>query len=114
MLRVLTVWSLFFCFLPCPDSACFYLASSLQYGPFGVRSNIIAPGAIGDTEGADRLAPEVSHYSVWWREDTAEVLRTDVTNLMDVPCTLPGAAFRERPKCSAPASRSSARATPMM
>lgn len=32
---------------------------AVEYGPFGVRSNIIAPGPIGNTEGMSRLSPEV-------------------------------------------------------
>lgn len=31
---------------------------TVEYGPFGVRSNVIAPGAIGGTEGAERLVPK--------------------------------------------------------
>ncbi|KDN49207.1 NAD(P)-binding protein [Tilletiaria anomala UBC 951] len=31
---------------------------AVEYGPFGVRSNVIAPGLIADTEGADRLTPK--------------------------------------------------------
>lgn len=31
---------------------------AVEYGPFGIRSNIIAPGPIGNTEGTARLSPE--------------------------------------------------------
>ncbi|CBQ72344.1 related to SPS19-peroxisomal 2,4-dienoyl-CoA reductase [Sporisorium reilianum SRZ2] len=31
---------------------------AVEMGPLGVRSNVIAPGPIGDTEGMDRLAPK--------------------------------------------------------
>jgi 2,4-dienoyl-CoA reductase [(3E)-enoyl-CoA-producing], peroxisomal len=31
---------------------------AVEYGPWGIRSNVIAPGAIGGTEGADRLVPK--------------------------------------------------------
>ncbi|TKY86393.1 hypothetical protein EX895_004542 [Sporisorium graminicola] len=31
---------------------------AVEMGPVGVRSNVIAPGPIGDTEGMDRLAPK--------------------------------------------------------
>ena len=42
----------------------------MEEGPHGVRSNVIAPGAISDTEGADRLslkgtAPMGDDYSPW-------------------------------------------------
>ena len=30
---------------------------SIEHGPFGVRSNVVAPGAISGTEGIERLAP---------------------------------------------------------
>jgi 2,4-dienoyl-CoA reductase [(3E)-enoyl-CoA-producing], peroxisomal len=33
-------------------------AVAVEYGPFGVRSNVIAPGAIAGTEGAERLLPK--------------------------------------------------------
>ena len=31
---------------------------AVEFGPFGIRSNVIAPGGIVGTEGADRLIPE--------------------------------------------------------
>ena len=31
---------------------------AVEYGPFGVRSNVIAPGGIEGTEGLDRLLPK--------------------------------------------------------
>lgn len=31
---------------------------AVEMGPFGVRSNVIAPGMISGTEGADRLTPK--------------------------------------------------------
>jgi len=31
---------------------------TVEYGPFGVRSNVIAPGGIQGTEGIDRLMPK--------------------------------------------------------
>lgn len=31
---------------------------AVEYGPFGVRSNVIAPGMMKGTEGADRLTPK--------------------------------------------------------
>ena len=31
--------------------------TALEYGPFGVRANTIAPGPVADTEGMSRLAP---------------------------------------------------------
>lgn len=30
---------------------------AVEYGPFGVRSNVISPGGIAETEGLDRLMP---------------------------------------------------------
>jgi len=33
---------------------------AVEYGPYGVRSNVIAPGGIEGTEGADRLLPKES------------------------------------------------------
>lgn len=32
--------------------------AALEFGPFGVRANTIAPGPIADTEGMSRLAPD--------------------------------------------------------
>ena len=31
---------------------------AVEYGPFGVRSNVISPGGISGTEGAERLIPK--------------------------------------------------------
>ena len=31
---------------------------AVEYGPFGVRSNVISPGGIGGTEGVERLMPK--------------------------------------------------------
>jgi len=31
---------------------------AVEFGPFGIRSNVIAPGAIAGTEGVDRLMPK--------------------------------------------------------
>ncbi|KII83958.1 hypothetical protein PLICRDRAFT_168490 [Plicaturopsis crispa FD-325 SS-3] len=35
---------------------------AVEEGPFGVRSNVIAPGAIGDTEGASRLSAQSAEH----------------------------------------------------
>lgn len=37
---------------------------AVEEGPHGVRSNVIAPGPIAGTEGADRLTPKGREFSV--------------------------------------------------
>jgi 2,4-dienoyl-CoA reductase [(3E)-enoyl-CoA-producing], peroxisomal len=36
---------------------------AVEYGPYGVRSNVIAPGGISGTEGAERLMPKENSNS---------------------------------------------------
>lgn len=41
---------------------------AVEEGPHGVRSNVIAPGPIGGTEGVDRLSSRASDAQARWRE----------------------------------------------
>jgi 2,4-dienoyl-CoA reductase [(3E)-enoyl-CoA-producing], peroxisomal len=43
---------------------------AVEEGPHGVRSNVISPGAIGGTEGADRLSPKGQEGDKRTRERT--------------------------------------------
>lgn len=86
---------------------------AVEYGPFGIRSNVIAPGVITGTEGADRLTPKgaesivesripqqrmgviVSNFAAWSRItvltlDNRMILQTwaFIYSLMRVPTAL--------------------------
>lgn len=55
---------------------------AVELGPFGIRSNVIAPGMIKGTEGADRLTPKGTEEVVISRIPTQRMgQKDDIANM---------------------------------